>query len=78
MTALLSGVVVVLVVCHTPKTVINIYECYQVNNVRKIFLILPGLTGRYDHYSLSTLLTLRKTGYIIGSLEVFVGFAPDE
>ena len=30
MTALLSGVVVVLVVCHTPKTVINIYECYQV------------------------------------------------
>ena len=31
MTALLSGVVVVLVVCHTPKTVINLYECYQVN-----------------------------------------------
>ena len=37
MTALLSGVVVVLVVCHTPKTVINIYECYQVSNVWKIF-----------------------------------------
>ena len=66
MTALLSGVVVVLVVCHTPKTVINIYECYQVNNVRKIFF-----QGDIDHYSLSTLLTLRKTGYIIGSLEVF-------
>ena len=31
MTALLSGVVVVLVVCHTPKTIINIYECYQVH-----------------------------------------------
>ena len=31
MTALLSGVVIVLIVCHTPKTVINIYECYQVN-----------------------------------------------
>ena len=76
MTALLSGVVVVLVVCHTPKTVINIYECYQVNNVRKIFF--QGKLGDIDHYSLSTLLTLRKTGYIIGFLEVFVGFAPDE
>ena len=30
MIALLSGVVVVLIVCHTPKAVINIYECYQV------------------------------------------------
>ena len=37
MTALLSGVVVVLVVCHTPKTVINIYECYQV----KIYINEP-------------------------------------
>ena len=34
MTALLSGVVMVLVVCHTPRTVINIYECYQVNNLK--------------------------------------------
>ena len=30
MIALLTGIVVVLVVCHTPKTVIDIYECYQV------------------------------------------------
>jgi hypothetical protein len=30
MTALLSGVVLVLIVCHTPKAVINIYESYQV------------------------------------------------
>jgi len=29
MTALLSGVVVVLIICHTPKTVVNMYECYQ-------------------------------------------------
>jgi len=29
MTALLSGVVLVLVVCHTPKTFINLYESYQ-------------------------------------------------
>jgi len=29
MIALLSGIVVVLIVCHTPKTVINIYESYQ-------------------------------------------------
>jgi len=29
MKALLTGVVVVLVVCHTPKTVINIYEGYE-------------------------------------------------
>jgi len=29
MIALLTGIVVVLVVCHTPKTVIDIYECYQ-------------------------------------------------
>ena len=32
MTALLTGIVVVLVVCHTPKAIINIYECYQVTN----------------------------------------------
>ena len=31
MIALLSGVVVVLIVCHTPKAVINIYESYQVS-----------------------------------------------
>ncbi|XP_023335794.1 FMRFamide receptor isoform X2 [Eurytemora carolleeae] len=29
MTALLSGVVVVLILCHTPKTIINMYESYQ-------------------------------------------------
>lgn len=33
MTALLSGVVVVLIICHTPKTVVNMYECYQVKNI---------------------------------------------
>eukprot|EP00092_Neocalanus_flemingeri_P024640 GFUD01026725.1.p1 GENE.GFUD01026725.1~~GFUD01026725.1.p1 ORF type:complete len:407 (+),score=101.90 GFUD01026725.1:197-1417(+) len=30
MTALLSGIVLVLVICHTPKTFINLYESYQV------------------------------------------------
>ena len=30
MTALLTGVVVVLVLSHTPKAVMNIYESYQV------------------------------------------------
>ena len=30
MTALLTGVVMMLVVCHTPKAVMNIYESYQV------------------------------------------------
>ena len=30
MIALLSGVVVVVIVCHTPKAVINMYESYQV------------------------------------------------
>merc|ERR1711872_98221 len=29
MTALLSGVVLVLILCHTPKTIINCYESYQ-------------------------------------------------
>ena len=29
MVALLTGVVVVLVVCHTPKTFINLYESYH-------------------------------------------------
>jgi len=29
MIALLSGIVIVLVICHSPKTIINIYECYQ-------------------------------------------------
>ncbi len=32
MTALLSGVVLVLVLCHTPKTIVNTYESYQVDN----------------------------------------------
>ena len=31
MTALLSGVVLVMVLCHTPKTIINAYESYQVS-----------------------------------------------
>ena len=30
MTALLSGVVLVLILCHTPKTIVNTYESYQV------------------------------------------------
>ena len=30
MTALLTGVVLVLIICHTPKTIINVYESYQV------------------------------------------------
>ena len=30
MSALLTGVVVVLVVCHTPKTAINIFESYHI------------------------------------------------
>jgi hypothetical protein len=34
MTALLSGVVLVLVLCHTPKTIVNTYESYQVENPR--------------------------------------------
>ena len=30
MTALLTGIVVVLVICHFPKAMMNVYECYQV------------------------------------------------
>ena len=30
MTALLTGIVLVLIICHTPKTIINVYESYQV------------------------------------------------
>ena len=30
MSVLLTGIVVVQIVCHTPKTIINCYECYQV------------------------------------------------
>ena len=30
MTALLTGIVLVLIICHTPKTIINLYESYQV------------------------------------------------
>ena len=33
MTALLSGVVLVLVLCHTPKTIVNTYESYQVREI---------------------------------------------
>ena len=29
MCALLTGVVVVMVVCHTPKTLVNLHESYQ-------------------------------------------------
>ena len=44
MIALLSGVVMVLIVCHLPKTVINIYESYQVNciNTNNILLNDPN------------------------------------
>ena len=30
MIGLLTGVVLVLIICHTPKTIINVYESYQV------------------------------------------------
>ena len=43
MIALLSGVVVVLIVCHTPKAVINIYESYQVLLFVSFFLIFEYL-----------------------------------
>ena len=43
MTALLSGVVLVLILCHTPKTIINVYESYQVN-IQQIFYKLNLLT----------------------------------
>ena len=33
MTALLTGIVVVLVVCHLPKAIMNVYECYQVETM---------------------------------------------
>ena len=33
MTALLTGIVVVLVICHLPKAIMNVYECYQVEMV---------------------------------------------
>ena len=36
MVALLTGVVVVLVVCHTPKTIINLYECYHILHYGKV------------------------------------------
>ena len=44
MIALLSGVVMVLIICHLPKTVINIYESYQVNctNTNNILLNDPN------------------------------------
>ena len=32
MAALLSGVILVLIVCHSPKAIINTYESYQVRN----------------------------------------------
>ena len=40
MIALLSGVVVVLIVCHTPKAVINIYESYQVTMYYAVIVIM--------------------------------------
>ena len=39
MSALLTGIVVVLVICHSPKTVINMLESYQVDNHARL---LPG------------------------------------
>ena len=32
MTALLTGIVLVQIVCHTPRTIINVYESYQVEH----------------------------------------------
>ena len=37
MVALLTGVVVVLVVCHTPKTFINLYESYHMLYYGKMY-----------------------------------------
>ena len=43
MTALLTGVVVVLVVCHFPKAIMNVYECYQVINIIGRLLICSSI-----------------------------------
>ena len=39
MTALLTGIVVVLVVCHLPKAIVNVYECYQVRITTNMIII---------------------------------------
>ena len=44
MIALLSGVVMVLIICHMPKAIINIYECYQVYIFDDCFCILSLLS----------------------------------
>ena len=43
MIALLSGVVMVLIVCHLPKTIINIYESYQVHYTDENYILLNDL-----------------------------------
>ena len=46
MTALLTGVVVVLVVCHFPKAIMNVYECYQViNMIMRLLIYVPVFTS---------------------------------
>jgi hypothetical protein len=47
MTALLSGVVVLLIVCHLPKTIINMYESYQVSVLKRKKKDKPSYSGSF-------------------------------
>ena len=49
MATLLSGIVLIFVICHTPKAILNIYEVYEVlpmsvslDNTLDIYIITPG------------------------------------
>ena len=87
MVALLTGVVVVLVICHTPRTVINLYECYHVlyhGNVRhweqplwakvviKLSHLLLSVSSAVNIIIYSTKMSINFTFY---SLDLFTNFA---
>jgi len=55
MTALLTGVVMVLVVCHSPKAVMNIYESYQ----RIVY-------GQLEHEPLWGRLVIKLSHFLLG------------
>ena len=48
MAALLSGIVLIFVICHTPKAILNIYEVYEVCPHQPAWIIHCILQDLYD------------------------------
>ena len=62
MTALLTGIVVVLVICHLPKAIMNVYECYQVETMMMMMMMMmKAIMNVYECYQVEMMIVMMMT-----------------